>query len=188
MTATRHAPSKSSRVSRNLLVSAGVLVVAIIAALLGTGTSYALWNGRADIAGGTVVSGTTGITASTITGLDLSRLGPGQTVVTSSPVGLTNIGSTKLSTTVATTAVTGSATLASELSVTLIPSANCSPGMTGGTTGRLAAFTSTAAPIIIESGQSVPVCLTVTMDLDAPVSVKNLATGFTLTVTGRQVR
>lgn len=181
-------PARRASATRRLLVSTGVLVVAIVIALLGTGTSYALWNGRADIAGGSVSSGTTGVTASAVTGLDLSRLGPGQSVVTSVPVTVTNGGSTKLAVAVASTTVGGSTALAAELSLTVTQGTTCSVGMTGGTTGRLTGFTTTATPVVLDPGTALDVCLQVTMDLDAPISVKNLTSSFTLNLTGSQVR
>jgi len=181
---------------RSLLTSAAVLVIAVVLALVGTGTSYALWNGRADVNGSSVSAGTTGLTvngaqAFALTGMN-TPLGPGQSVVTATPVTVANTGSTQLAVTVADTAVGGSTALADELTLTITPAATCSAGQAGGLAGRLRGYTTAQAPFTLapagQTGSTIQVCLQLTLDADAPTSVKGATTTFQLNLVGTQVR
>lgn len=176
--------------SRLLLQAAAAGVALVVFALLGTGTSYALWNGRAQTNASTVTAGTTsiainGVANYAIPSLNSSKIGPGQSAFV--PLTITNTGSTPVSAIVATTASTANA-LTNELSIRVTASGTCSAGLAGGTIGRMATFSTASTPALMAAGSSLTVCLEVVMDLDAPVTTANLASDFTLTVTATQVR
>ena len=176
--------------SRLLLQAAGAGLAVVIFALLGTGTSYALWNGRAVTNASTVTAGSTVIAINgssnyVIPTLTSVKLGPGRS--TFAPFIITNTGNTPVSAIVATTASTANA-LTDELSIRVTASGTCSAGLAGGTIGRMATFSTTPTPVLLRAGSSSTVCLEIVVDLDAPVSTANLASDFTLTVTATQVR
>jgi hypothetical protein len=191
---TEQQAGRASRFSRRILSAAGAVVIATIFALIGTGTSYALWNGRATVNASSVTSGATSITidgqstAYALDALDTTKLGPGQSVITPTPFVIQNTGSTRLSVTVAgTTIPAASAALAAELSLTLSTAATCTIG-TAGATGPLVGYTTTATPIVLAPGASIPVCLQATLDLDAPATLQAKAATFTLAIDATQVR
>lgn len=181
---------------RSLLQAVCVLIAAVSIALVGTGTSYALWNTTTTANAATVSAGSTGITVNgqanyVVTGLDTTKLGPGRSAV--APVTVKNTGTTKLSVTATGTTVTGTnlaaaRALAAELALTVTPSATCAAGLPGGTTGQMPTFSTVAYPIVVQPGAEMPLCVEVKMDLDAPVSVQNTNLSFTINVAGLQVR
>lgn len=187
---TKVASPRRRSASRLLLQAAGAGLAVVVFALLGTGTSYALWNGRAGTNASTVTAGSTAIAINgsltyVIPTLNSSKLGPGRSAF--APLTITNTGSTPISAIVATTASTANA-LTDELSIRVTASGTCSAGLAGGTMGRMATFSTTPTPVLLQAGSSSLVCVEVVMDLDAPVSTANLASDFTLTVTATQVR
>ena len=181
---------------RSLLAAAGVLFAAVSIALVGTGTSYALWNTTTTANAATVNAGSTGITVNgqanfVIAGLDTTKLGPGLSVV--APVTIKNTGTTKLSVTATGTTVTGTnlaaaQALAAELALTITPSATCTAGLGGGTTGQMPAFSTTAYPVVVQPGAELPLCLEVKMGPDAPTTVQGSTLSFTINIAGAQVR
>lgn len=180
------------RVIRSLLISAGIFVGAILLALLGAGSSYALWNTSTVISASTVSSGSTGLAINgsssyTIAALDTTKLGPGQSVVV--PLTVANTGSTPLNAFVAGTIVNAQTnSLASYLTIVLTQSATCTPGLTGGTSLRMAGFNTAASPYPVPAGVTIPVCLEVRMDSTAPASVMSSTATFTMSITADQVR
>ncbi|MEY2850024.1 MAG: hypothetical protein RI885_2691 [Actinomycetota bacterium] len=185
---------RSSRFPRRLLSAAGAVAIAIVFALIGTGTSYALWNGRTTVNASSVTSGSTSITidgqstAYALDALDTTKLGPGQSVITPTPFVIQNTGTTRLAITVSgTTVPSASAALAAELSLTLSMASTCAVG-TSGVTAPLVGFTTTATPIVLAPGGSVPVCLQATLDLDAPATLQAKTATFTLAIDAAQVR
>ena len=178
--------------TRKLIVTAGMFALAIILALVGTGTSYALWNGTSVVDASTVTSGSTGLTVNGVTsysipGMDTIKIGPGQSVV--APLTLVNTGTIPLSTTISGTTVTSQTNaLADELTITVTASATCTTGLVGGTTARMAEFATSATPVVMEAGSTLQLCLVVTMDADAPVSVQGGTATFTMYFDAAQVR
>jgi predicted ribosomally synthesized peptide with SipW-like signal peptide len=193
-TALHRAP-RTRRPLRGLLFSAGLLVVVVAMALLGAGGSYAAWNSSTATNASSVSSGTTSLTVNgvsdyTFPNLNLAGLGPGQSV--SVPLTIANTGSTALSTVVSqTTIVSDSNGLSAELTAAITASSTCSASTSTGTTmagTRLASFTTTASPITLAAGASLPICLDIRMDLDAPMSVAGGSTTFSMAITATQVR
>lgn len=169
-------------------------VVAVLAILgMQVGGTYALWSTTRTVPGATIQAGSTGLAvngsaAAVLTGLDVTKLGPGGAIATSLTV--TNTGTTPLL--VATTGGTVTADsggLAAELTVQLVAAspASCTPTFSGGFVGRIPGYATTASPVAIAAGASVPYCLIVALDADAPPATQNRSTSFTLTLTGQQV-
>lgn len=173
-------------------LAAGVVAVLAILGMQAGGT-YALWSTTRTVPGATVQAGSTGLTingsaSAVLTGLDVTKLGPGGAIATSLTVA--NTGTTALL--VATTG--GSVTadsggLAGELTVRLVAAspASCTPTLTSGIAGRIPGYATTSSPVTIAAGASAPYCLVVALDADAPPTTQSRSTSFTLTLTGQQV-
>lgn len=177
--------------ARSVLAGVLALTVAVVLTIGGAGT-FALWSGSAQANGGTVSSGTTGLTVNNaenavITGLDASKLGPGSSVV--SAITLKNTGVTPLTIAVTQSAVTAQTnSLADELTVRLTPVASagaCAPALSG-PSGRIPSFT-TSPSAALAAGASAIYCLELMLDLDAPTGTQGGTTAFRLTFTGTQV-
>ena len=200
-----HAARPSRRPLRGLLFSAGLLVVVTAMALLGAGGSYAAWNSSTTANASSVTSGSTaltinGVTEYTFPNLNLAGIGPGQSVYV--PITIANTGSTSLSAVVSsTTIVADSKGLSARLTAAVTATSTCTASgvanasatgtnMAGTTTGgtRLASFTTTATPFVLASGASLPICLGITMDLNAPIEVAGGSTTFSMAITATQVR
>ncbi|QQD75507.1 hypothetical protein I8920_11800 [Curtobacterium sp. YC1] len=164
------------------------LVVAVGTALLGTGGTYALWNGTASTAATSVRSATATITVGTLSSMNTTVLGPGTS--TRGTFTVRNTGSIPLSMRVATTSATSSSTAAlGELTLrlaTVSSAADCAAGLAGAS-GRLATFDTGSSSFTLPAGASGVGCVEVVLDADAPQSVAGATTDFTLTVTGTQV-
>jgi hypothetical protein len=169
------------------------LVVAVVTALLGSGATYALWNGTASTTASTVKSGSATITVSPLTAMNTSRLAPGAS--TTGTFSVTNTGSTALGMRVMTTATkvsyanTTDAAVLGEvtLKLSLVSSAAaCRPGV-GGYSARVATFDTGSGYLTLPTGGGGVGCVEMTLDSDAPQAVSGAVVDFTLTVTGTQV-
>lgn len=170
------------------------LVVAVIATVLGTGGTYALWNGSAATAASTVKSGTAAITVGALSTMNTGVLAPGTGVTGTFTV--KNTGTIPLTMRVATTATkvayatnsSTSAVLAEEtLRLSLVATtSDCTSGLSG-SSGRVAAFDTGSGYYTMPAGASGVGCVEMVLDADAPQSVAGAVTDFTLTVTGTQV-
>ena len=176
---------------RKILVATGGVALAMSVALVGTGTTYALWNDETSVNASTVTSGSTSLSLNGTTDyaipLDLTKIGPGQSVWT--PLTVLNTGTTPLSAVVSSTTVIAQTNgLADNLAVTLTPAATCVAALGGGVTAPLASFATTSAPYALAIGETVQLCLEVTMNADAPPSVQGGAANFSLTFDAVQTR
>ncbi|MBF4613338.1 hypothetical protein [Curtobacterium sp. VKM Ac-1376] len=164
------------------------LVVAVGTALLGTGGTYALWNGTASTSATTVRSATATVTVGALSAMNTTVLGPGTS--TTGTFTVQNTGSVPLSMRVATSATHASSAAAlGELTLHLAvvsSTAKCTAGLSGAS-GRLATFDTGSGSFTLPAGSSGIACLEVVLDADAPQSVAGAATDFTLSVTGTQV-
>ncbi|WP_423918041.1 hypothetical protein ACPEEZ_09635 [Frigoribacterium sp. 2-23] len=186
---TRRAARRPAR--RSLQVSA-VLLGAVVVGLLSTGGSYALWNGTAQPAAGAVTSGTTGLTI-TSPSFDLTRLTPGQPVVTTFVV--TNTGDVPLSLSVKSTGWTaqydGSTTGASldTLSLRLnavASSSDCRVGLGGGYSAPLKSFDTGTGYFTLPAKRAATGCLEVSLSTNSPSSAQGAVDTVQLTVSGTQ--
>lgn len=190
-TTARH---RAPRRPRWIWPTVTALVVAVVTALLGTGGTYALWNGTASTTASTVRSGTATIATGPLSAMNTAVLGPG--TGTTGTFTVRNTGSVPLSMRVATTATkvsyaTNATTtavldeLTLRLSVVGAP-ADCRAGLAGAS-GRLAAFDTGSSSFTLAAGASAVGCVETVLDADAPQTVAGAVTDFTLTVTGTQV-
>lgn len=178
---------------RWVLPTALALAVAVITALFGSGSTYALWNGTASTTASTVRSGTATITVSPLTAMNTARLAPGTS--TTGTFSVKNTGSTALGMRVMTTAekvsyadTTDAAVLGEvTLKLSLVGSAaDCRPGI-GGYSARVASFDTGSGYLTLPSGGGGVGCVEMMLDSDAPQAVSGAVVDFTLTVTGTQV-
>lgn len=182
----RHVRSQPASFTRRTLASTGIFIAAIALALIGTGTSYALWNVKAMVNASAVTSGTASLTVTSPTGMDVSALSPGQSVVAA--VTLTNIGSSHLNANVTSTTVVKN-DLSDSLTIHLTPSATCSAGLSGGVTAAMNGFTTpSTTPYDLPVGTSVQLCLEIKLLASAPVTAQNLSASPVATFTATQVR
>ena len=183
-------PRSRPGVLHRMLSATAAIGVATVLALLGTGTSYALWNGEAVVDASSVSSGTVGLTingaaAYSLTGLDAARLAPGRSQV--APLSIANTGTTRLSVTTSGTEVLAQAnSLAGFLTASLVPAANCAVATF--VPAPLAGFTTTATPVVLEPGETRQFCLAIGLNAAAPAGAQGGSTTFAMAITGEQVR
>ena len=176
---------------RKILVATGGIALATSVALVGTGTTYALWNSETAVNASTVTSGSTSLSINGTTDyaipLDLTKIGPGQSVWT--PLTILNTGTTPLSAAVSSATINAQTNgLADNLTITLTPAATCVGNLGGGITAPLAAFTTAATPYLMAAGSTVQLCLEVTVNANAPATVQGGTANFSLTFDAVQVR
>jgi hypothetical protein len=187
-----HKARPTRRPLRALLMSAGLLVLVVAIALLSAGGSYAAWNTSTTTNASAVTSGSTALTVNgstsyTVPNLSLTALGPGQSVLV--PITLKNVGTTPLNATVSkTTIVSDTQGLSAELAVVATTSSACTATASTVTGTRLATFTTTATPFTLQAQASLPICLEIKMDVDAPMTVAGGSTTFSMAITAVQVR
>ena len=175
---------------RRMLGAVTAVTVATVLALLGTGTSYALWNGSAVVNASSVSSGAVGLTingttAHSLSSLDAARLAPGRSQVV--PLAISNTGTTRLAVTVSGTEVLAqSNSLAGFVTAGLVAAADCA--VASFTPAPLAGFTTTAAPVVLEPGATRQFCLAIGLGAAAPAGVQGGSARFAMTITAGQVR
>jgi len=178
---------------RAILSTAGMFGIAVFVALVATGGTYALWNTKASVSASTVTAGTTDFTINdvknyTIAGLDTTKMLPGRSVITATPLVLKNTGTSLISITPGTvvfsapSASTDSSTLASNLTVYVKDASTCVVTPFGTTP------TSFTTPIKLSAGQTRSVCVEVRLSSNPPATVQGKTATFTLNLEGVQVR
>lgn len=161
---------------------AGGLVVALAA----TSGTYALWNDAQVISPGDVTSGNisltiNGVTAHPISGLDFTKLLPGRSVTTVTPLTVLNGGITPLSVTPGSVTFTDpSGTLASQLVVAVHQSATCTLTPAGTTATSFSSF-------VLQPSQSTTICVEVQLKSTAPANVQGNTAGFSVVLNAVQV-
>lgn len=195
MTRTRTTTGRHRAAPRRRWVwpTALALTVAVVTALLGSGATYALWNGTASTKASTVKSGTATITVSPLTAMNTVPLAPGAS--TTGTFSVKNTGSTALGMRVMTTAATVAYAKTTDaavlgevtLKLSLVGSAaDCHPGI-GGYSARVASFDTGSGYLTLPTGGGGVGCVEMMLDADAPQAVSGAVVDFTLTVTGTQV-
>lgn len=170
----RHKAHRRATVS-NLLLSSAAVAIAIVAAVLFTGGSFALWATSAPITLGSVTTGSMQLrvnSSSTValSGATWSTLLPGDVV--SQQVTLQNIGSVSTTVTASTTGSFGSLVVHTKKGV-------CSSTITG--------TSSTVSPTalgVFAAGESAVACIQVSLPVTASNSQQGTAQTFTVTFTG----
>ena len=169
------------------------LVVAVATAVIGSGGTYALWNGTASTSASTVRSATATISTGPLSAMNTAVLGPGTGVTGTFAV--RNTGSIPLTMRVATTSTNVAyatnatpAAVLGELTLRLAvvgSAADCRTGLSGAS-GRLASFDTGSSSFTLAAGASAVGCVEMDLDADAPQAVAGAVADFTLTVTGTQ--
>ena len=197
----RAASSSKARRSpiRGMLVTAAMFGGAVLLAITATGGTYAMWNSKTAVNASSVSAGATDFTINdvknyTISGLDMTKMLPGRSVITWTPLVLKNTGTTPISITpgavtwAAPSSSTDSSTFASSLTVVVKEAV-----VANGTTSCVVTPYGTApasftTPIKLTAGQTRPVCVEVRLSDNASSSVQGKTATFTLNLEGVQVR
>ena len=182
--------SRPASAVRRMLSTAGIALACITIAVAGSGGSYALWNGVADVNAGTVRSGSTAITVNGMQNFtmdwDAATIGPGQPVYTT--LAIANIGTTPVSTSVTTTSTAQIKGLADNLAVRVTPltaGSVCDASLTTSPPAALVGFMAQAPQI--QPGASVNLCLELSLVDSAPATVQGGSATFTITIDAVQV-
>ena len=184
------APRSRPTALRRMLSATAAISVATVLALLGTGTSYALWNGEAVVDASSVSSGNVGLTvngavAYSLTDFDTARLAPGRAQI--APLAIANTGTTRLAVAISGTEVLAqSDSLAGLVTASLVPAPDCAVATF--VPAPLAGFTTTAAPVVLEPGETRQFCLAIGLNAAAPAGAQGGSTTFAMAITGEQVR
>ena len=165
--------------------SAGI-AAGLVVALAATSGTYAMWNDARVIEPGDVTSGNVsltinGVTSHPISGLDLTKLLPGRSVITPTPLTVHNAGTTPLSVTPGSINFTDpSGTLASQLVVAVRQVATCTVTPTGTAPVSFTSFT-------LQPNQTTTVCVEVHLKTTAPANVQGNSAGFSVVLNAAQV-
>lgn len=175
--------------ARSLVVTAGVIVGAIFLAVVGSGATYALWNGSKPVGVASITTGSTGITVNGVTNYTIpvtsTPLVPGLSAVSPQPLSIQNTSTTPLSVSVGTPAFadpTGLLAHNGTLVITLIQSTTCAQSVDG------TAPTTWTAPVVVAPGGTLSACLQITLSSSAPSSLQGQSANFSLPIVGSQVR
>lgn len=183
-------PSERRTRAAWLIQITGALALAILGALIATGTTYALWSSTAVVNASTVTSGTTGLTVNGATNYVIpaaAPLDPGDSFLAKLTV--VNTGTTTVSASFSSaTVLSQTHSLHTYLVARVTQSSSCIAGLAGGVTAPLTSFSTTHAPFSLASGASTDLCLEVALDSAAPASVQNGTASFNLNLDGQQVR
>lgn len=174
-----------------ILGTAGAIAAAVAIALLGTGTSYALWSGEVALDASAVSSGSTGLTingvsAYPLAGLDLSRLAPGQSV--DAPITLANTGTTALAIVPSAEVTTQTNALGDHLLLALHPGSACGTAAESPPGSPLAFLGAGSDPYVLDAGSTLDLCLTIVLGRTAPATVQGGSATFTVTLDAVQDR
>jgi hypothetical protein len=184
-------PTPSVRLRRTagrIGATSGIFAAAIVCSIAAAGGTFALFNSQATLGAGAVTGGTTGLTINdvadyAITGLDTTKLLPGRSVITATPLTVKNTGNTPLNVTQgAATFSNPSSTLASNLVVVVRQASTCTLTPVGTTP------TGMTTPVRLNVGATMTVCVEVQLLASAPSTVSGALTDFTVPLDGIQVR
>ena len=175
---------------RRMLVTVGVVGIAIALGISAGGSTSALWNASTTVGAVSISSGATGILVNgsssyTVPGLTTTQILPGLSAVSPTILTITNTGTTPLSVSVGAAVFTDPSSLLaqnSNLVIALFQSTTCAQSVDGSGT---AAWTT---PVVLASGASISACLQMTLSATAPATVQSLGATFTLPIVGTQVR
>lgn len=175
---------------RRLGVATGLVLLVVIIAAMGSGVSYAFWNGAVQASTSTVSTGSidlrvNGQASFAVTGLDTTALLPGRSVVASQPLTLSNTGSVPLAITWSGTSVTSASTA---LRTSLVPSIRPAAAATCSITPQATPLATALPAMTIQPGATARICLEVRMSASAPAEVQGHQAAVGITLTGTQVR
>ena len=168
-----------------MIATAALAAGAIAVGLVGTGTTYALWNDT-QVVPGQLDSGTASLTIDDVTsypisGLDLTKLLPGRSVGTSTPLTVKNTGVVPLTVTPGPVNIGDpSGTLASQLIVAIHQTASCTLTPVGTTATSFSSFA-------LQPNQTATICVEVQLKPTAPANVQGNTATFSVLLNGVQV-
>lgn len=173
--------------STNLL-GVSTIGFAIVLALVGTGTTYALLSSAAPLEGATISAGSTSITVNGGTAAqltpELALLAPGESTV--AQVTVANTGTTPVSVFVSSSTLDSQTRgLADFLELGFTRAETCKASEPGASAASIEGFTT--APERLETGASADYCLEIFLAADAPASVQGGTVAFTLLLDANQV-
>jgi len=180
----------TARPIQSLLATAALFAGAVLLALGATGGSYALWNDNVETPSASISTGSIGLTVQgvtnyTVSGLTVTQLLPGRSVVTPTTLALKNTGTVPLSITLGTTQFTATSTaLSNAINVAVRQQSACAITTTTANPNPV----SLTAPIVLAVGQTVPICVEVGLAANAPASVQGQNATFTLPLVAVQKR
>jgi hypothetical protein len=191
MSSTQHEAVLSARPRRRtlrwVLVTAAIFAAAIGVSLGASGTTYALWNGSAPVAAAAITTATTGLTVNnvsgyTVPGMTVTQLLPGTSVVSPQPMTVKNNGTIPLSVVPAAPVFADpNSVVANNLAVVLVQGSTCVASIDGSTSPGW------TTPLVLNAGQSVSVCLQISLSATAPSSVQGASAAFNVPLIGNQV-
>lgn len=174
---------------RAVLSTLAVFSGAVVLALTAAGGTYAIWNDLAPVNGGTISSGSSGLTINNASSATINLTGttllPGRSVVQATPLQFANVGVTPLN--VTSTGITftpASAALQPHLQISLRPAVAATCTVTPDATPLPASI----APVSFAVAQTIPMCLEVRLSSTAPASVQDAEAAFTINLNAAQVR
>ncbi|UFS58071.1 SipW-dependent-type signal peptide-containing protein [Subtercola endophyticus] len=167
-------------------ITAGAIVVA---AVLGAGGTFALWNSSANASGPvSVQSGTAALSVSSALAMSTARLYPGGTVT--GAVTLANTGNTPLALRVTgLSAGTPATAFSSALTIGVGPgtAAACTAGTVTPTwTGTAATWAAGSLATTVAAGSSAPLCVSIALATSADNTAQNLSATVIVTIDGTQ--
>lgn len=180
----RAAPA-GRRPLRSLAVGTAALTVSLTVAVGAAGVTYSFMSDSAAVGGATITAGAAALTVNdvtnyTVSGLDTTKLLPGQSVV-SQPLLIENGGDVPLEVEVVSAFSEDThAALAAALTVVLRPSATCAP-----TSG--AGVSQAVTQLELGVGESGTYCLEVGLPSGAPAAVEGKRATFTISLDAVQV-
>lgn len=195
MTATTYTPIAARlrqipRAIRRLAVATALVMLVVVIAAMGTGASYAFWNGSVPSGATTVSTGSIDLRVNgqetyMVPDLMTTALLPGRSVTASQPLVLSNTGSVPLAITWTGTSITSAS---SSLQSSLMASVRPATASTCSVTAQSSPLATTLPAMTIQPGATARLCLEVRMSSSAPADVQGQQGSIAISLEGTQVR
>ena len=175
------------RATRAILGAAAAFASAIVIAVAAASGTFAFFSSTTPLHAGSITAGTAGLTIQNvasypITGLDTTKLLPGSTVFTGTPLTVRNTGNASLSVTQGAASFGSVQAVNSHLVITVRRVADAA------TTCTAAGGTALGTGVTLASNATMKVCVVVQLSASAPVTVAGQTASFTIPLDGNQVR
>ncbi|WBU39147.1 hypothetical protein [Homoserinibacter sp. YIM 151385] len=173
---------------RALLTTTAIFLLAIFISVSAAGTTWAFWNGAVPASGATLKTGQTtltinDVTAYTMPNLSTTPLLPGRSVVPAQPLVLRNASDVPLSVSITGTSIAHSG-LAGSLNISVRTTTGTSCTVTPASEPLPASFTA----FTLAKNATAKLCVEVRLASTAPASLQGVASDFTVSIGGTQVR
>ena len=173
---------------RPLWSATGIVVIGLLAIVATAGGTYALFGTSATTSASVVTSGSAGVAVTSVSALDVAKLGPGRSV--SGTFTARNTGTVPLALRLTGTAPTSTdAAVVGELRATaaVLRSGTACTITTAGASARAASLDTGSSWTTLPAGQSLTGCLVLTLDSDAPATVQSKSAPVGFVLAGTQV-